>query len=71
MTYVKPRRFTRKPKDILFLTLKNLWPGEEIICTQSTYSSIESRVEAFRAIQHEKRVATIQDGQIRKIRRVA
>lgn len=71
MTYVKPRRFIRKPKDTLNLALKNLWPGEELICTPRTYAAIEQRLEAFRAVQQDKRIATIRDKDLRKIRRVA
>lgn len=71
MTYVKPRRFVRKRKDILALALKGLWPGQELLCTPRTYAAIEQRLEAFLAVQQDKRLATIRYGELRKIRRVA
>jgi len=71
MTYVKRRPFHRKPKDILALSLKNLRPGEELLCTKRTYEVVESRVDAFRAIQKDWTIAAIPAGELRKIRRKA
>jgi hypothetical protein len=70
MIFVRRKRFVKKPKDILALALKNLWPGEELLCTKATYDAIAERVDAFRAIQTDRRLATIAWGEVRKIRRV-
>ena len=70
MIYVRRKPFRRKPKDILALALKNLWAGEELICTKTTYNAIADRVDKFSAIQTDRRLATISLGEIRKIRRV-
>ena len=70
MIFVRKKRFVRKPKDILALALKNLWPGEELLCTKATYDAIADRIEAFKAIQTDRRLATIAWGQVRKVRRV-
>ena len=71
MTFVPRRRRTiRRPKDILTLALKNLWPGDELLCTARTGDAIRSRVDAFRASKQDWRVEIISYGPIRKIRRV-
>ena len=59
----------RKPKDILVLALKNLWVGEELICTASGYSRMKERVDAFSRSRQDLRLAVIPWGAIRKIRR--
>ena len=69
MIFIRKKRFIRKPKDILALALKNLWPGEELLCSKAIYDKIDDRVEAFKAIQTDRRIVTIQWGDIRKIRR--
>lgn len=70
MTYVRRKRFTRKPKDILSLALRNLWPGEEIICTKKTYEAVKDRMKSFS--WPDRRIETIPYGvTIRAIRRVA
>jgi hypothetical protein len=72
MTYVHRKRFTRKPKDILSLALRNLWPGEEIICTKRTYDAVKVRLEALSQSFGDRRIEITPDrGIIRKIRRVA
>jgi hypothetical protein len=71
MTFVKKRRVAHKPKDILALALKNLWPGEELICTSRTYGNIRERVDAFAVSHKDRRLATITWENIKKIRRVA
>jgi len=71
MIFIRRKRSTRKPKDILALSLKNLWPGEELLCAKGTYENISERVDAFRAVQTDRRIATINWGGIYKIRRVA
>ena len=48
MTYVRRKRFTRKPKDILALTLKNLLVDEGFFCSKRTYDNIRDRVETFK-----------------------
>ena len=71
MTFVpRRRRAIRRPKDILTLALKNLWPGDELLCTARTGDAIRSRVESFRASKQDWRVEIISYGPIRKIRRV-
>ena len=72
MTFVPRRRRTfRRPKDILTLALKNLWPGDELLCTARTGDAIRSRVESFRASKTDWRLEVIPYGPIRKIRRTA
>ncbi len=70
MTYVPRRRFTRRPKDILTLALKNLWAGEELICTQRTYDAIRDRVNDFARSKQDRRIATIRALPLVKLRRV-
>jgi hypothetical protein len=71
MTYVKKRRVIHKPKDILTLALKNLWPGEELLCTRRCYTNIAERLNEFANAHKDRRLATISWGEIKKIRRVA
>jgi hypothetical protein len=71
MTYVKRKRFTCKPKDILTLALRNLWLGDEILCTARTFGSIKVRVESFVRSRQGWRTDVIQSGNLRKIRRTA
>jgi hypothetical protein len=68
MTYVK-RSTIRKSKDILALALKNLWPGDELLCTSNTYSNIKDRIEEFSTSHKDRRIDAIPWGTIRKIRR--
>jgi hypothetical protein len=70
MTYVKRRSFRKRPKDILTMALKNLWPGEELLCTKRTHEAIRGRVEVFCQSRKDKRIATIQATDVVKIRRV-
>ena len=59
-------------KDILSLALRNMWPGEEIICTKRTYEAVKVRLEALSQSFGDRRIETMPDrGIIRKIRRVA
>ena len=71
MTYVHRKRFTKKPKDILTLALKNLWQGEELICTQRCHTNIAERLNEFANAHKDRKLATITWGNIKKIRRVA
>jgi hypothetical protein len=71
MTYVRRKRFTRKPKDVLSLALRNLWPGEELLCTRRCYTNIAERLNEFANAHKDRRLATISWGEIKKIRRVA
>ena len=71
MVFVHRRRAIRRPKDILTLALKNLWPGDELLCTARTGDAIRSRVESFRASKTDWRLEVILYGPIRKIRRTA
>jgi hypothetical protein len=61
MTYVKRKRFTRKPKDILKLSLKRLWPGDGLLCTKRTFEAISSRVSAFNYSWRDRRIVTLPD----------
>jgi hypothetical protein len=70
MTYVRRKRFTRKPKDVLVLALLNLWPGDELLCTNRTYEAIQNRLKVFRQSRQDIRLATMSSGAVRKIRRV-
>ena len=70
MVYIPKRRF-RKPKDILALALKGLWPGDELICTERTYHAIRDRVDAWTKVQQDRRIATIHADPLKKLRRVA
>ena len=69
MTYVKHRHAHRRQRDILNLALKNLWAGDELICTERTYGRIKDRVDAFRSSRQDKRIDIIPWGNLRKIRR--
>lgn len=60
----------RRPKDILLITLRNLFQGDEIFCTNRTYDAIKSRVRDFSESQQDRRMATIPCEGITKIRRV-
>jgi hypothetical protein len=71
MVFVKKRRTFRKPKDILTLALKNLWPGEELLCTRRCYTNIAERLNEFANAHKDRRLATITWENIKKIRRVA
>ena len=71
MTYVRRKHSIHKPKDILGLSLRNLWLGDELICTSRTYDAIRGRVNEFSRSHQDKRLATITCGSIMKIRRVA
>jgi hypothetical protein len=73
MTYVPRRRrpATRRPKDILVLALRNLWAGDELICTPRTHRNIKDRIDVWSKSQPERRIAIIHAAPITKIRRVA
>jgi hypothetical protein len=69
---MRPRKTAqRKPKNILLLALNNLWPGEELICTQRTFSAISSRVNSYFKSTPTRRLAIVPWDGLRKIRRVA
>lgn len=72
MTYIKRRFKRRQPKDILVIALRNLWQGDELLCTHRTYSNIKDRVESFRESRKDViRIETTPYGPaMRKIRRV-
>ena len=71
MTYVPRRhRSNRKPKDILVIALRNLWPGEEILCTSRTGENVRSRVDVFCQSRRDLRIEMISYGPVKKIRRV-
>lgn len=72
MTYYKKRRIVmRKPKDILSLALRNLWPGEEIICTKRTYDAVKDRLKSITDSYADRRIETIKHGATWKIWRTA
>jgi hypothetical protein len=71
MTYVKRKRFTRKPKDILLLALRNLWIGEELICTRKSYEAMMDRIKQITESFTERRYGIIRHGAIWKIWRTA
>jgi hypothetical protein len=71
MTYVRRKTFKRKPKDILDIALRNLFQGEELLCTARTFGNIKGRVESFNCSHQDKRMGVIPSMGIRIIRRVA
>jgi len=71
MTYIRRKRFTRKPKDILLLALRNLWIGEELICTRKSYESMMDRIKQITESFTERRYGIIRHGAIWKIWRTA
>ena len=71
MTYVRRKRFTRKPKDVLSLALRNLWPGEEIICTKRTDEAVKDRMKSITDSYTDKKIETIRHGATWKIWRTA
>ena len=61
-----------RPKDILVLALRNLWVGEELLCTAKSYEANKGRIDRFRQSRSsDMRIEIIPNGVIRKIRRVA
>ena len=70
MTYVRRKTFKRRPKDILDIALRNLFQGDELICTPRTLENIRERVEQFNQLRQDRRVSVISSVGIRKIRRV-
>ena len=71
MIYVKRRPFRRRPKDILNLALKNLWPGEELLCTVQAYRNIKDRLDVIAKTWPDRKIGVIPSGPIMKLRRVA
>jgi len=70
MVYVRRKTFRRKPKDILDIALRNLFQGEELLCTPRTLENIKGRVESFNLLRQDRRMSVISSVGIRKIRRV-
>ena len=70
MVYVRRKTFRRKPKDVLDITLRSLFQGEELICTPRTFENIKDRVESFNCSHQDRRMGVIPSVGIRKIRRV-
>ena len=58
-----------KPRNILLTLLRNMWLGDEIICTNRTYENIKGRVDSFAKSRKDRRLDIIPCGAIRKIRR--
>jgi hypothetical protein len=78
MTYVRRKRFTRKPKDILLLSIRNLGvrkdldeDGECLICTQRSYESMMDRIKQITESFTERRYGIIRHGATWKIWRTA
>jgi hypothetical protein len=71
MVYVKPHRFTRKPKDILLLAFNNLWTGEELICTSHSYDAMRGRIKEIIDSFADREFRIIREGTIWKIWRTA
>lgn len=71
MTYFK-KRYTKKPKDILTIALRNLLQSEYLIVTPRTYANVQDRLSEFTRTRKDLRIATIheRDG-VKKIKRVA
>jgi hypothetical protein len=59
------------PKDILFLTLKNLLVGEGLFFTKRTYGNIKDRVEDFKRSRKDLRIESRPWGAVVNIKRVA
>jgi hypothetical protein len=71
MVYIKRRSFRRRPKDILTLALKGLWPGDELFCTARTYEATKDRLGTFTQSWPDRKIAAIPAEGIMKLRRVA
>lgn len=57
-------------RDVLFLTLRELRQGDEIICTHRTYKAIRKRIDLFAKQYDERKIVARDMGWIKRIRRV-
>ena len=72
MTYYKKRRIVmRKPKNILYLALRNLRVGEELICSCRSYDAMKDRIKEITESFTERRYGIIRHGATWKIWRTA
>ena len=61
----------RKPKDILEMTLRNMVVGDEVVCTLKTYEAIKDRVNNYSLLHSDRRLAIMQWGGVKKLKRAA
>ena len=65
------KTYRRRPKDILVLALKSLFPTDELLCTESTFRNIRERVEEFKALHPDRIIRSFPAGGLQKIKRIA
>jgi hypothetical protein len=67
MVYVRAHNIIRTPKDILLLALRNLWTGEELICTTHSYDAMRGRIKEIIDSFADREFRIIREGTIWKI----
>lgn len=65
------KQFVRKPKDILEMTLRNMVVGDDVVCTLKTYEAIKDRVNNYSLSHSDRRLAIMQWGGVKKLKRAA
>lgn len=78
MTYVRRKKFKRKPKDVLLLAIRNLGVkkgleeyGEQLICTRRSYDAMGDRIKEITESLADRKFGIIRRGATWKIWRTA